>query len=152
MMSPTLTFIHFSLCSLQKQPIFWPTAPCKYKLINWESEATCRVASQLLGTYEPRIRTWDWRLFTWLSLLWRNCRSQRCEVLYLLFQIQLELMCLCVGRKTHAHIVIRGIFYCSDAQHQSQRHNGSEPGEGGDLRNQLWKERHDKKLICDQNI
>lgn len=28
-------------------------------------------------THEPRMRTWDWRLFTWLSLLWRNWRWQK---------------------------------------------------------------------------
>lgn len=28
-------------------------------------------------THEPRMRTWDWRLFTWLSLLCRNCRRQK---------------------------------------------------------------------------
>lgn len=28
-------------------------------------------------THEPRMRTWDWRLFTWLSLLCRNYRRQK---------------------------------------------------------------------------
>lgn len=35
------------------------------------------------ATYEPRMRTWDWRLFTWLSLLWRNCGREKFTVTFL---------------------------------------------------------------------
>lgn len=43
---------------------------------------TVRMAARHKVTYEPRMRTWDWRLFTWLSLLWRNCGREKFTVTF----------------------------------------------------------------------
>lgn len=37
------------------------------------------------------------------------------------------------------HIVISGIFNSCDGEDQNQRHNGGEPGQGGDLWDQLTR-------------
>lgn len=53
--------------------------------------------------------------------------------------------------RMNAHIVISGILYCSDAEHQSQWHNSGEPGEGGDLRYQLTKTGKDLVILISIN-
>lgn len=35
------------------------------------------------------------------------------------------------------HVVIGGIFHSCDGEDEDQRHDGGEPGQGGDLRDQL---------------
>lgn len=39
------------------------------------------------------------------------------------------------------HVVIGGIFDRCDGEDENQRHDGGEPGKGGDLRDQLRRER-----------
>ena len=38
--------------------------------------------------------------------------------------------------------VISGVFGCGDSKHQDQRHDGGEPGQGGDLRDHLHTHTH----------
>lgn len=45
------------------------------RIIQEKIAGYCKITRQ--ETYEPLMRTWDWRLLTWLSLLWRNCGRQR---------------------------------------------------------------------------
>lgn len=42
-------------------------------------------------------------------------------------------------RRKTTHIVISGIFNSCDGEDKDQRHNGGEPGQGGDLWDQLRK-------------
>lgn len=42
-------------------------------------------------------------------------------------------------RMKTTHIVISGVFNSCDCEDKNQRHNGGEPGEGGDLWDQLNK-------------
>lgn len=44
-------------------------------------------------------------------------------------------------RRKTTHIVISGIFNSCDGEDKDQRHNGGEPGQGGDLWDQLRKGR-----------
>ena len=38
--------------------------------------------------------------------------------------------------------VISGVFGCGHSKHQDQRHDGGEPGQGGDLRDHLHTHTH----------
>lgn len=85
-------------------------------------------------SYRPPMMTCDWRLLTRRSLLCRNCSLQQKDLKHHLGGENQEKVVNCTD------VVVSGVLDGRGDQHQHQRHDGGEPGEGGNLRNQLREE------------